>query len=149
MIRLWNILLFFASLGTAAGRRLRATAQAVWQGGAARRRLLIVVAALLVCSYALCVLGYVVVTPEIGVRWAFTPVVNHFYRQFLDPPDQADPNLLKEGDVVVAIAGHPVENWSQLMRKVEHLRDEPAESGDEELLADDRPRRAPLSGRIW
>ena len=133
MTTLWNVLLFLANLGTAAGRRLRATGQAVCQEGVTRRRVLIVVAALLVCSYALGVLGYVVVTPEIGVRWAFTPIVTHFYSQFLDPADQ-DP--LKEGDAVVAIAGHPVENWSQLMRKVEHLRDEPAESGDEDLLAD-------------
>ncbi len=67
------------------------------------------------------------------MAWAFTPVVNHFYTQFLDPPDQAP---LREGDTVVAVAGHPVENWSQILRRVEHLPDEPAAPGDETLLAE-------------
>ncbi len=123
---------------------LRAT---VWDRGVAsspraRRRLLIVVVALLVCAYALAVLGYVVVTPEIGVRWAFTPIVNHFYSQFLDPPDQAP---LREGDTVVAVAGHPVENWSQILRRVEHLPDEAGAKAQAtrtllaEALAHERP----------
>src|SRR5260370_21623732 len=50
-----------------------------------RHRLAIVGAALLVLAYALSVLGDVMFTPEIDIRCAFTPVVNHFYREFLYP----------------------------------------------------------------
>ena len=114
----WNLFGFFRRIGAGTVAKLRATTEEVWRQPTARRRLLIVVVALLVCSYALGVLAYVIATPEIGVQWAFTPVVNHFYPQFLDPPDQ-EPLLV--GDTVVAIAGHPVENWSQILRRIEHL----------------------------
>ena len=36
--------------------------------------------------------------------------------------------------MIVAVAGRPVENWSQLMRKVTDLLDQPAEPGGAELL---------------
>ncbi len=97
----------------------------------ARCRLLIVVAAVLVSVYAFSVLAYVIATPEIGVRCVFTRTVNHFYSEFLDPPDQAP---LREGDTVVAVAGHPVKDWSQFMRKLTHLPDEPADAADQDVL---------------
>ncbi len=75
---------------------------------------------------AFAVLGYVIATPEIGVRCAFTPVVTHFYPQFLDPPNQEP---IHEGDVIVAVGGRAVENWSQLMRKLTDLVDQPTEAG--------------------
>ncbi len=103
----------------------------MWRQPASRRRLYIVVAALLVCTYALTVLAYVIATPEIGIRCAFTPVVNHFYPAFLDPPDQEP---IQEGDAIVAVAGRPVENWPQLMRKLTVLIDQPAEPGGPDLL---------------
>ena len=127
----WNALAFLRKVGTGALRGLRRASEILWRQPAARRRLFIVAAALLVCTYALGVLGYVIATPEIGVRCAFSLVVNHFYPEFLDPPDQADP--IREGDTIVAMAGQPVENWSQLMRKVADLRDEPAQPPDADL----------------
>src|SRR5262245_54533510 len=75
----------------------------------ARRRAWVVLASVLVCAYAGGVLGYVLFTPEIGIRCAFTPVVNHFYPEFLDPPGQEP---LRPGDRVVRVADQPVENWS-------------------------------------
>ena len=117
--------------GGAAVRGLRSAGATLWRQPASRRRLFIVVAAVLVCSYAFAVLAYVIATPEIGVRCAFTPVVNHFYPAFLDPPDQEP---IQEGDVIVAVAGRPVEHWSQLMRKLKDLLDQPAEPGGPELL---------------
>ena len=57
-----------------------------------------VAAALLVGSYAVGVFGYVLATPEIGIRCAFSPVVNRFYPEFLYP-EQQEP--LKEGDIIV------------------------------------------------
>jgi transcriptional regulator with GAF, ATPase, and Fis domain len=98
-----------------------------------RRRLFILVTAVLVCAYALSVLAYVIATPEIGVRCAFTPEVNYFYSKFLDPP-KPDQKPLEPGDIIKAVAGHPVANWSQLMRKLADLQAEPAEPGDAALL---------------
>ena len=138
----WNPFPFLWKVGAAAVGRLRAAGETLWRQPAARRRLFIVVAAMLVCSYALGVLGYVIATPEIGVRCAFTPIVNHFYPQFLDPPDQEP---IHEGDVIVAVAGRPVENWSQLMRKLTDLLDQPAEPGGADLL--DATVHAPTTDR--
>src|ERR671939_1307300 len=105
------------SLGGALLRQDRASA-------VARRRLLIGVVAFLACAYALGVFGYVLSTPEIGVRCAFTPVVNHFYQEFLYPEEQAP---LREGDRIVQVGDQPVDNWPQLLRKLIRLEDEPAE----------------------
>jgi transcriptional regulator with GAF, ATPase, and Fis domain len=90
-----------------------------------RRRAWIVVAGLLVCGYAVGVFGYVLATPEIGVRCAFTRIVNHFYPEFLYPRDQKP---LGEGDTLVKVGGQPVENWSQLLRKMLLLRTEKPET---------------------
>jgi transcriptional regulator with GAF, ATPase, and Fis domain len=100
-------------------KALRALGLALWHEPAARRRVWVVLAAVLVCTYAAFVLGYVVVTPELGVRCAFTPVVNHFYSEFLYPDDQEP---LRAGDRIVQVGDHPVENWSQLLRALVFLR---------------------------
>jgi transcriptional regulator with GAF, ATPase, and Fis domain len=90
-----------------------------------RRRGGILLAAFFVCGYAAWVLGYVLATPEIGVRCAFAPVVNHFYPEFLYPEKQR--TTLREGDHIVQVADQPVGNWSQLLRKMLLLeREEPA-----------------------
>jgi hypothetical protein len=72
----------------------------------ARRRAWIILATVLVCSYSLAVLVYVRATPEIGLRCAFTPVVNHFYPEFLYPPKQKE---LHAGDRVLQVGDQPVE----------------------------------------
>ena len=100
------------------GRRL---AFALWNDPRARQRAWIAVVSLLVCAYSISVLTYVLATPEIGVRCAFTPVVNHFYPEFLYPERQT---ALQEGDRILAVGGQPVETWSQLLRKTLLLRDQ-------------------------
>ncbi|HVS34930.1 MAG TPA: sigma 54-interacting transcriptional regulator, partial [Gemmataceae bacterium] len=127
----WNPFRALPNFGAAMLHRLGRLGAAVCAQAAARRRLFIVIAALLVSTYAFAVLAYVITTAEIGVRCAFTPVVNHFYPQFLDPPNQEP---LQEGDEIVAVAGRSVENWSQLMRKLTDLVDQPAEPGGADLL---------------
>jgi transcriptional regulator with GAF, ATPase, and Fis domain len=77
-------------------------------------------AAVLVLAYAGGVLGYVLATPEIGTRTAFTPVVNQFHPEFLYPEDQEP---LREGDVITRIGSDDVTNWSQLLRAVLALED--------------------------
>jgi transcriptional regulator with GAF, ATPase, and Fis domain len=98
---------------------------ALWRESRTRRRAWIILAAVLVCGYAAGVLGYVVVTPEVGIRCAFTPVVNRFYAEFLYPDDQEP---LCAGDRIVAVGDQPVENWSQYLRAMLWLRGrQPAE----------------------
>src|SRR5262249_35661319 len=75
--------------------------------------------AFLVCAYAIGVLGYVLLMPEVGVRCAFTPVVNHFYAEFLYPEDQPP---LRAEDRIVRVGDRDVENWSQLLRSIQLLR---------------------------
>ena len=87
----------------------------------ARRRLAVVVAAAFVWCYALAVLGYVLVTPEIGIRCAFTLIVSHFDNEFLYRGQ--DP--LRDDDVIVQVGNRRVANWSQLMRKIADLNHEP------------------------
>jgi len=83
-----------------------------------RRRALILVAAVLVCVYALGVHFYVLLTPEIGVRCAFSCVVNHFYPEYLCPEGQEP---LRFGDEIVRVGDHPVAGWPQLLRRLNDL----------------------------
>jgi transcriptional regulator with GAF, ATPase, and Fis domain len=97
----------------------------------ARHRLLIVAAALVVFAYAAGVLSYVMLMPEIGVRCAFTPVVNQFNPDFLYQPD-AEP--LRGDDVIVQMGNRPVSNWAQILRELMALRQNRGELGKEEDL---------------
>jgi transcriptional regulator with GAF, ATPase, and Fis domain len=110
-----------------------------------RRRLLIIVAAFLVCGYAACVLAYVRSSPEIGVRCAFTPIVNYFYPEFAYPPGQ---ELLQPNDTIIRLGDREVHNWSQFLNKLLELRDEPAPPGNREMLAQaNGPASLLLDGR--
>jgi transcriptional regulator with GAF, ATPase, and Fis domain len=93
---------------------------------APRRRMLIIMAALLVCSYAIGVLGYVCASPEIGIRAAFTPVVNRFFPEFLYPADQVP---LQLGDQITRLGDRPIENWSHLLQKQAELREQQPRHG--------------------
>jgi transcriptional regulator with GAF, ATPase, and Fis domain len=100
----------------------------LWSAGASlfsqtvtRRRLLVVLATVLVTAYALGVLTYVLAIPEIGLRCAFTPVVNLVFEEFIYPEGQEP---IQPGDRVVQLGDQPVENWPQLLRKLISLRDE-------------------------
>jgi transcriptional regulator with GAF, ATPase, and Fis domain len=86
-----------------------------------RWRFLIVLAAFLLCAYAIGVISYVRSTPELGIRTAFTPVVNRFYPEFLYPPDQ-EPLAL--GDQIIQVADRSIDNWSQFLQKQLELRGE-------------------------
>ncbi len=120
---------------TNASRRLGsayARASKFYQEKGRRHQLAILGAAFLVLGYAVSVLSFVLFTPEIGIRCSFTPVVNHFYGEFLNPPNQQE--TLRPGDKIVQIGDQPIENWSQLVRKLVELRNDPAEAGTEENL---------------
>src|SRR5262249_7591231 len=89
--------------------------QLLWRDPAARCRAWVVCASLFVCVYAAGVLGYVLATPELGLRCAFTPVVNHFYDEFLFAA-VADASAPRQGDRIVEVGGQQVGNWPQLLR---------------------------------
>ncbi len=82
------------------------------------RRTWIVAASILVGAYTLGVLGYVLTTPEIGVRCAFTTDVNKFDPEFMYPRKQEP---LRQDDKIVQIADDKVDNWPQLLRKLIQL----------------------------
>lgn len=89
-----------------------------------RRRLAIVTAAVLVFAYAGGVIGYVMLTPDIGIRCAFTPVVNQFNRDFLYLPASPGVEPLQGDDVIVEINGKPVSNWAQILHELVVLPEE-------------------------
>jgi transcriptional regulator with GAF, ATPase, and Fis domain len=86
-----------------------------------RRRLAVIAAAVLVFAYAVGVTAYVMLTPDIGIRCTFSPVVIHFNSDFLYPtesePIQAD-------DTIVQLGNQEVTNWSELLHKLAELRQE-------------------------
>jgi transcriptional regulator with GAF, ATPase, and Fis domain len=89
-----------------------------------RRHLLIITAAILVCVYALGVFWYVLSIPDIGLRCAFTPVVNRAYPSFIfSRPGEPVPQLV--GTVVEQIGSHPVESWPRILYVLVNFRDEP------------------------
>lgn len=89
-----------------------------------RRRLIIILAAILVSGYALGVLGYILYTPEVGIRVSFTPVVSRFYSDFLFPEGQTP---LVEGDQLLFLGDRKVDTWSQFLRKLTDLNHESAD----------------------
>src|SRR5579862_3728212 len=58
---------------------------------ALRSRACIVLAAVFVCLDAVGVVAYVATLPDIGIRSAFSPLVNHFHEDFLFPAEQKTP----------------------------------------------------------
>ncbi len=96
-----------------------------------RRQVLILGAAMLVCAYAGGVLAYVVLTPEIGIRSAFTPVVNQFYPEFLYSEDHPP---LQSGDVILQIGPHSVQSWPDLVRAQIDVKKQPGEPTSQQNL---------------
>jgi len=100
---------------------------------ASRRRALIIVAGILMGTYALSVFGYVVATPDIGLRCAFTPVVNHVYTDFLYTPEGKAPTDLR-GYTVVQIGRYHINTWPEVLRApLELLREPPQAEGIDTL----------------
>src|SRR5262245_18810060 len=95
-----------------------AAARAVRTEPIARRRLVIILAAFLVMAYALGVLGYILFTPEVGIRIGFTPSVSKFYSDFLYPEHQQP---LSEGDHLLYLGSRRVDTWAQFLRGVADL----------------------------
>jgi len=107
----------------------------LFQRKIARRRLAIVAAAVLVFAYAGGVLSYVMLMPDIGVRCAFTPVVNQFNPDFLFREGSPDAQPLDGDDEIVRIGNQDVSNWAQILHELNQLRsNRGVESTDEKDL---------------
>jgi transcriptional regulator with GAF, ATPase, and Fis domain len=105
--------------------RLWAAFCAVFRQPVLRCRAIILVGGLLVAAYVLGVLLHVLLLPEIGLRCAFSSTVNHFYSDYLYPPEkQQEP--LRLHDQIVKLGNHPVTSWPLLMRYLFHLDREEA-----------------------
>src|SRR5262245_21887864 len=93
---------------------------------ALRSRACIVLAAVLICAYAAGVVAHVVTLPDIGVRSAFSPEVNHFHEEFLFPPNQPDTDgsskTLKPDDRIIAVGSRKIKDWPELLRCLVDLR---------------------------
>src|SRR5438046_1078452 len=82
-----------------------------------------------ICTYAISILWYVQSIPEIGLRCAFSPVVNNVDQRFVCPTEGLPPPELREC-AIVKVGGQPVETWPQLLRTLLMLRDTPVEAED-------------------
>jgi transcriptional regulator with GAF, ATPase, and Fis domain len=98
-----------------------------------RARLAIVASAVLVCIYAVGVICYVMATPDIGVRCAFTPAVNDFSPEFLYP-DQDHAEALGKNDTIIQLGDQEVRNWAQFLHELKELRDKRVDGGTAEDL---------------
>jgi transcriptional regulator with GAF, ATPase, and Fis domain len=121
-------------------RHLLRAAISLFHDPIARRRLAIMLAAVLVCGYALGVLGYVVTMPEFGVRCVFSPVVLHVSPEFVYSPQGPPPpeDVLQENDRIVQLGDQPVQDWSQMLRETLDLRRETGVAVDPAALKDPR-----------
>jgi len=95
----------------------------------ARDRLAIVAATVLVFAYAGGVISYVMMMPDIGVRCAFTPVVNQFNDRFYFAPASQGARPPSGDDKIVRIGGVDVSNWAQILHELNVLRSSKVETG--------------------
>ncbi len=125
---------------------------AIWQGvrscwswvsePAHRRHLLIVTVAILVCAYAAAVLGHVVLTPDLGIRCAFTTVVNQFDPVFLYKEDGAG---LRPGDTILQVGSRPIRSWVDLVRTQIDLKKEQGEPVPSDAVLADAAKAPPVA----
>jgi transcriptional regulator with GAF, ATPase, and Fis domain len=91
-------------------------------------------ATILVFTYAGGVISYVMMMPDIGVRCAFTPVVNQFNSNFLFTDDSLHAEPLEDEDEIVRIGDKDVANWAQILHELNELWDNRGEPGTLEDL---------------
>ncbi len=95
LLRAWEPIRILMRRGNTLSGSVLSLIPMLLQHKVARRRWAIVAAAVLVFAYAGGVLSYVMLTPDIGVRSAFTPAVNHFNPDFLFPTDSPNAETLQ------------------------------------------------------
>src|SRR5262245_9128594 len=108
--RLWSHCVRLA----AAALQLASTSVGSLREPSCRQRLLILLAAILVCAYAIGVFSHVSTTPDLGLRFAFSRIVNRVYPEFLVvSEDEPVPDL--QDAQIVQIGEHHIEIWPQLL----------------------------------
>src|SRR5436305_1481415 len=101
-------------------QQLRSWLIALWREPVVRNRALIVLAGVFVCLYGLNVIAYVLSRPDLGVRTAFSTVVNHFDEDALV---EGQKDSLRRRDRIVRVGGEEIKDWAHLLRKTRLLRD--------------------------
>jgi transcriptional regulator with GAF, ATPase, and Fis domain len=91
-----------------------------------RRRLFILLSGQLVCTYAACVLSYVMSIPEFGIRFSLTRDIYRVDETFVHPEfrDASQHLLPEDKDQVLELGNDKVSTWGQLLRKISTLRTE-------------------------
>jgi len=102
-----------------------------------RRRLAIVASAVLVFAYAAGVLSYVMLMPDIGVRCAFTPVINSFNNRYFFAPASPNAGPPSGEDEIVRIGDKEVSNWVEILHELNVLRRNQVRLGREQDLQPD------------
>lgn len=101
--------------------------------GNTSRHLFVLLASLLVLSYAVAVLFYVLLIPELGIRCAFSTTVGLFYPEFLVQSEKGiSParNQIQNGDIIEKIGHQPIPNWIEYLRVSIKLSEQVAEPVD-------------------
>jgi transcriptional regulator with GAF, ATPase, and Fis domain len=88
-----------------------------------RSRVLILLATAFVCLYAGSVLGYALGLPEIGLRSAFSLIVQRASPGYFDLPDGLSLADL-EGKQIVRLGSQPVRNWPEFLRALRDYADD-------------------------
>lgn len=110
----------------ASGRWLRQHIALVFTDSDIRRKSCIILAAAFVCVYAIGVVVYTRSRPDVGIRSAFTTVVNRFDESFLFPENQQV--KLKPYDRLIQLGNKKIENWPQIQRHLNNLGLNPEEA---------------------
>src|SRR5205807_2537409 len=79
------------------------------------RKLLLILAGILVCLYAVSVLWYVQWNPDIGLRCAFHPTIQHAHHEYART-DNGRFRPPESGDTIVQVGDRPVESWPELLK---------------------------------
>lgn len=74
-----------------------------------------------VCLFAVVVVVYSQQATEIGLTCAFETKVQRIYPDYL-PEDLAFPRRPVEGDLILSVAGVPVQSWAGFLRTISQLR---------------------------
>ncbi len=88
------------------------------------RKVLLILAGILVCLYSLSVLWYVQWIPDIGLRCAFHPTVQHAHPDYART-DNGRFRSPQSGDTIVQVGDRPVTSWLQLLKALVALRETP------------------------
>ena len=103
---------------------------------------------MLLCVYAVAVFSYVVSQPDIGIRCALTPTVNHLFPEYLHSSEAEALPELREW-TIVQIGNRRIETWPQFLRAPRQIAQEAIEAEGTEALRDPNFTHVLSEGKEW